>query len=115
MNEKILAVILMLVLLTIVFAGCNEEKTTNPEGEIISEYTSSNNDIDNFKIFVNLTVKNNGDAGNLKVWAYVRQGLTDEEKSQTLYFNHDETKNISFAFSEGFELGSGWFHDYGVN
>lgn len=114
---KIILLFGIFSVLAILFSGCTEqeEQQSKAIGEIINEYTTANNDISNFVIFVNLTVKNIGDDGDLKVWAYVRQGLTMDDKSKTLFFESGETKSISFAFSEGFELGSSWFYDYGVS
>jgi len=97
-------------------SGCfDSEQKANPKGVINSGYSSTNNDYDNFIIFVNVTVKNIGEDGDLTVWAYVRQGLTMDDKSQTLFFESGETKDVSFAFSEVFQLGSSWIKEYGVN
>jgi hypothetical protein len=98
-----------------VHGGINNDQKANPKGEIINATTSSNRNYDNFIIFVNVTVKNIGDAGKLKVWTYVRQGTTDDGKNQNIYFESGETKDVSFAFSDVFKYGSSWFHDYGIS
>ncbi len=116
MNKKFILIGIAVLIICLQLSGCTDsENKANPEGEIISGYTSSNMDVNSFVIYVNFTVKNVGDSGNLEVFAYVRQGITDESKHQTLYFKSGETKDISFAFSEKFKLGSSWFHDFGVS
>ena len=116
MKKHLIVTGITLLLFGVVLSGCTDsEQKSRAEGEIIDKHTSSNNDVDDFTIFVNLTVKNVGDAGNLKVWATIRQGTTIDEKSQTIFFESGEIKDISLAFSEGFKLGSSWVEDYGVN
>ncbi len=105
----------ILVLLIVLFSGCAEQEQSTPIGELMTQYTSTNNNYDNFVIYVNMTVKNIGDRGKLTVWTYVRQGIhVNDEKRQTLFFESGETKSISFAFSEGFKLGGSWIHYVGV-
>ena len=116
--KKHLVLLGVCILLVVMISGCIEQENqeSKAKGEIIDEHVSTSSDVDNFIIFINLTVKNNGEDGDLNIWAYVRQGTHyDDSKSQTLFFKSGETKNVSFAFSEGFELGSSFFHDYGVN
>lgn len=104
-----------MVISIVLFSGCSEQKQQSKAiGDIVDKYTTSNNDAANFIIFVNLTIKNTGDSGDLAAWAYVRQGIIDNQKSQTLFFKSEETKIISFAFSE-FKLGGSWFYDAGIS
>ena len=116
MKKKLRVIGIFVLLLVVLFSGCSEQKQQSKAiGNIVDKYTTSNNNIANFVIFVNLTIKNTGDSGDLTAWAYVRQGNIDDEKSQTLFFKSEETKIISFAFSEKFVLGSSWFYDAGIS
>lgn len=116
MNKQLVILGISILFISVGLSGCNEtEQISRAEGEIIEEHIRSNNDFKDFTIWVNLTVKNVGDAGKLRVWASIRQGTTIDDKSQTLFFESGEIKDISLTFTEGFELGSSWIEDYGVN
>ena len=80
---------------------------TNKTGFVIGQ------DIGKFRIIENLLPVNFDETTINEVYAKAYNKIGD--KLIGVFFNHNETKNISFAFSEGFELGSSWFYDYGVN
>lgn len=73
-----------------------------PRPEIVSEYGHDGLQGLNYVLFVEVTVRNNGADGWVKVYADISGAGKYEKQDQRLYLTNGETKDLNFVFDVNF-------------
>jgi hypothetical protein len=103
---------LVLLYLSYGFGGIQQglQRTLPPDVDVTSKNARTGNIGLDYTVWIDVSVHNSGGAGTVTVWTSVIQGSDEWTKSQSIYLDAKDSRNLTFEFREAsfwsFERGS---------